>query len=1574
LVVADPGSAVSVTFRAGEADLVRMRMGPYSLYAFSGNSWLQDVAPDPDLDVAAILAPQAKIVDFTGYYLCGPANPAYKGTSAGLPGSGVTDVSWDEQQAEFLPSAAGDWRSWPWPRGAEPFILGIHGSPAGSAFSGPDMSGLAAPWAVGSWIAGLAGLKLAVRPLADPIVLMSCGAARSGQVLADATGRLVWAPTGGISVGGEPVSLADASAGARARVSLDRAQDGRPGRFRSFYPQGPAGDRVRHAYRERFGKAGIRWLAEQFVRPGATAPGTLRPRLITGHGRFSGWSFYDERDWNSRRAAFGPARIGSSYVTWAPGGTYQPGTPRHLDPRTGKIAALAEPWHVTAPATLPFDAGDVLFAAGYFARGQFLVAGENEDLTYLESPLEFGRRLRREHEAATAAGLAGGRVLPRRVVLLTDHEPVPPRAARLVARALDAEVITASRPATLFLDDHPAAGIPDTRVALLPGSTGTPAWTRTTPAGVTTTLTTPPAPDRRVPRQAEPGVPVPGSRPAVLPAPGLAGPRGLAQAGQALEAGTGLGPQAFRPGTPAAASVLTVRRAATVDFVSPRSPGELAAELDALRPGGAFPELLEINGDHSPGPPARGGPVTGQPAHSPAPVLTGSRRALPAGAAGNPLAADNPLIVLADYYGGYFLLAVTPGSGQAVTTRAESPRDLGRRIRAELLPAGRGPGQPPAVPRPVVLLARHRPVPPQVAAALAEELKDASSGLYTASMPATAYARTQDGTAAAAALALVRFPGHADEPYWTLTTPAGLTSRISAPPLRQDVTRTQDAEATAQDTAGGEDARSGQAAEAGTAGPVIRGPAMRLRGGADPEPDIIRKWKRMSRAGNLGRRSDALKRVDDAVEAVAADPGSVDRLQDVLTAIRAWQQTKTRPSIRQTAIQQLRQHIENNLDNLAIPAAEPAGGPSTTAAAHPAAEPADGPSTTAAAHPAAEPADGPSADGREDARAVTASTSRDRIGGDQQLVPALLRDNAPPSGTPYLDAVEAELRKVSPGLEGSVWERTYGNALDAMPEDPASWILQVPDAWGWSPEDAGSGRIENPGIRTFLAKIKANIAKAEYSVDITGFGIPGFTMSPFGEFPDGPFTEAIGDGLKTAAASAAVAGRRLKVRVLIGVVKADVTVSPWAFRDRLKQMIGPDSGAVDINVAAMTTRGFTSYNHTKFLVVDGMYVIHGGINWMKNYYIENGPPGRKGYGGIAPVTDLNMALSGPAATSAGKFLDLMWTWTIKNASTRRWLGVGAWLATNNDTLEEAIPDLYSDLSRAPAGNLQVISVGSLGYGIQKNDPMSEYQPPPAESIDQAASSYWRWGWKSNNETNSDRDFMTVNPDANALRALIATATKKIVLCQMDINGYVRFPLNHALFDVRLFDVLAAKMTAEPPVKVQIVISNPDATGNYSNIGDIKVAIITLFSRVRLQTASDADAQRAMDRNLQLAPLRVSDQATWPGGHKYRLHTKVVSVDDKAFYIGSRNVYPDTTQDHGFIIEDAAAARQLSAAFLDKLWKYSRKAAIFDWEQTPEPADSVTTDPTRDNATPAVDRWLADRIERAAPPAVPPLAR
>jgi phosphatidylserine/phosphatidylglycerophosphate/cardiolipin synthase-like enzyme len=252
----------------------------------------------------------------------------------------------------------------------------------------------------------------------------------------------------------------------------------------------------------------------------------------------------------------------------------------------------------------------------------------------------------------------------------------------------------------------------------------------------------------------------------------------------------------------------------------------------------------------------------------------------------------------------------------------------------------------------------------------------------------------------------------------------------------------------------------------------------------------------------------------------------------------------------------------------------------------------------------------------------------------------------------YLDAVEAELNRISPGMQGKLWERTPRNALDLAKSDVAtSWILQVPGFWGWNAQNPVPKGEEKPGVKTLLVKIQNNIANAKRTVDITGFGVPSVIGSPAGPFPDGNFLDAICAGLTLAAVGCVKNNTRLTVRFLTGVLSIDVTADPWGFYRELKERVGKAAAdVIDFRIASMTTRGMTSYNHSKLVIVDGESVIHGGINWMTNYYIEDGPFLSKGYGDKAPVTDLDIALRGPAAASAGRFLDELWEWTLANGN------------------------------------------------------------------------------------------------------------------------------------------------------------------------------------------------------------------------------------------------------------------------------------------------------------------------------------
>lgn len=499
-----------------------------------------------------------------------------------------------------------------------------------------------------------------------------------------------------------------------------------------------------------------------------------------------------------------------------------------------------------------------------------------------------------------------------------------------------------------------------------------------------------------------------------------------------------------------------------------------------------------------------------------------------------------------------------------------------------------------------------------------------------------------------------------------------------------------------------------------------------------------------------------------------------------------------------------------------------------------------------------------------------------------------------PGATSHLDAVEQALRQVSPGLEGTVWERTAGNRLDASGADPSDWLLQTPGCWG---DDKCA---ERPGTKRLLAKMTENISQAKNTVDIS-------TLAPF---PNGAFEDAIVEGLKASAA----AGNKLKVRILVGAAPIyHLNVVPSKYRDELVGRLGEAAKNVTLNVASMTTsKTAFSWNHSKLLVVDNRSAVTGGINGWKDDYVDT----------AHPVSDVDLALTGPAAGSAGKYLDTLWAWTCQNKSNI----ASVWFASSNGA--GCMPSLAQDApAPAPAGgNVPVIAVGGLGVGIKNNDPASKFNP----TLPTAADTKCVVGLHDN--TNADRDYDTVNPEESALRALVASARDHIEISQQDLNATCP-PLPR--YDIRLYDALAAKMAAG--VKVRIVVSDPAnrgavGSGGYSQIKSLSEISDTLRDRLALLTGDKGAARAKMCSSLQLATFRSSDSPKWADGHPYAQHHKLVSVDDSAFYIGSKNLYPSWLQDFGYVVESPEAAAQLKAKLLAPQWKYSQATATFDYER------------------------------------------
>ncbi|GAA0421330.1 hypothetical protein GCM10010357_48340 [Streptomyces luteireticuli] len=507
--------------------------------------------------------------------------------------------------------------------------------------------------------------------------------------------------------------------------------------------------------------------------------------------------------------------------------------------------------------------------------------------------------------------------------------------------------------------------------------------------------------------------------------------------------------------------------------------------------------------------------------------------------------------------------------------------------------------------------------------------------------------------------------------------------------------------------------------------------------------------------------------------------------------------------------------------------------------------------------------------------------------------PALADGRAP--ATPHLDAVERTLRQVSPGLEGEIWQRTEGNKLDASAADASDWLLQTPGCWG---DDTCAQR---PGTKRLLAKMTENIAAAKRTVDIS-------TLAPF---PDGAFQDAIADGLK----ASVEAGNKPTVRVLVGAAPVyHLNVRPGAYVDDLRKKLGKAAGSVTLTAASMTTsKTAFSWNHSKLLVVDGRSAITGGINNWKGDYLDT----------AHPVTDVDLALTGPAASSAGRYLDALWGWTCKNKGNV----ASVWFAASDGA--SCTPDLEKQANPEPAGptgNVPVIAVGGLGVGIRDKDAASKFDP----QLPSATDTKCVVGVHDN--TNADRDYDTVNPEESALRELVRSADKHVEISQQDLNATCP-PLPK--YDVRLYDTLAQKLASG--VKVRIVVSDPEnrgtvGSGGYSQIKSLSEISDVLRARLAKVVGDDGKAKSAMCSNLQLASFRSSKSGKWADGHAYPLHHKMVSVDGSAFYIGSKNLYPSWLQDFGYIVESPEAAAQLKEKLLDPEWEFSKATATVDHER------------------------------------------
>lgn len=364
---------------------------------------------------------------------------------------------------------------------------------------------------------------------------------------------------------------------------------------------------------------------------------------------------------------------------------------------------------------------------------------------------------------------------------------------------------------------------------------------------------------------------------------------------------------------------------------------------------------------------------------------------------------------------------------------------------------------------------------------------------------------------------------------------------------------------------------------------------------------------------------------------------------------------------------------------------------------------------------------------------------------------------------------------------------------------------------------------------------------------------------------------------------------RLTIRYLVGAIPVQGRVDTKKVAKRITRDLRHDS-PVEVAVSAFRSKNVPpSWNHSKIIAADGEVALVGGHNMWSQHYLS-----------MNPVHDLSMRVHGTAARDAHRFANELWGYACADHSwsreLRRSIHISRVLYGRDD---DDCPRPYSFNLPEGESSGTVISVGRLGEGIVKKG----------------------------------------NQADDALLAMIDAAQSSVRMSLQDI-GPIKVPLVGIPLSEWPEDVLDAIGRAlARGVDVYIVISSRDAVAGGLNAFEAPYtngwSPIDIARKLRKEMSGEryAPRGRALDellcKRLHVAPFRYSDDATWPDGVPVGNHAKTLIVDDQAFYIGSHNLYsaPASLQEFGYIVDDSVAARSYLDNYWNRIWEFSRRAAV-----------------------------------------------
>ncbi|AYV45200.1 hypothetical protein CFHF_03675 [Caulobacter flavus] len=497
-----------------------------------------------------------------------------------------------------------------------------------------------------------------------------------------------------------------------------------------------------------------------------------------------------------------------------------------------------------------------------------------------------------------------------------------------------------------------------------------------------------------------------------------------------------------------------------------------------------------------------------------------------------------------------------------------------------------------------------------------------------------------------------------------------------------------------------------------------------------------------------------------------------------------------------------------------------------------------------------------------------------------------------------IDEIHRQLREddsVDLRHEGVTYAVTGGNSLS---------LLQTPNLWGQDPAKNDYWTGETKPAHELVAAVEDIVAGARQSIDLSTLWPP----------PNGLFRDAIHRGLhripakaRTSVVMRVLAGLPLPANGAQAMDKAYLTHKVFPQIDFWLAGLGAPP-EIPIYLCAQTPM-LGSWNHAKLLIVDGREMLIGGHNmWDPSYC------------GFAPVHDLSVRIQGPAVQAPQAFLNRLWAHAARNRTIT--------------TPRLPRPGEHAWSRRYHRGEFAYAALSRIAA-----DPHAP--PPPASETSGRMLGLGRLG------AGVERVSRAGEASATARVLAIRSAERLIRISQQD------------LVFLKVGDELAANATViaaladaiHKKVEVQIVLSNPDAKDGagaaYVAGGPLAAVQVLVDQMMRRHGMSLSAAIARCQEFATVAPLRVrADPGEWrwvcgPACEPAN-HAKVYIIDDRAFYVGSDNLYPipplnEGLQEFGCLVEDDAMVADLVETYWTPLWKAARDAAVPWAAAIPKPA-------------------------------------